>query len=299
MYLVHNKDGTKTLFKTRQEINKHLKLSGITSSTKRLNMVCDTWDNFKTYSAHVASLDKAGRLEDKMFLVHNSDGSEAIFKTRREMDNFLKLTGITPTSREYYATLKIAADAYDNKIKEPQSNKAGSMSKYAVLKDGKYVIMDEKQMDDYLKSKGVFDNTSLVEQAKTNAKNKYLGLYAAELKDKLSKQTGAAEYPQAKSEATPDAVTTQVQSPSHYAVFDGQGQVPNLEAIEVIARNCTPSEWAGYCKGNILKYRLRVGKKSSGSLSDFDKTRQDLMKADKYQELYKKLLPLTIGYTPF
>ncbi|ARV77601.1 hypothetical protein [Pasteurella phage vB_PmuP_PHB02] len=173
------------------------------------------------------------------------------------------------------------------------------MSNYAVLKEGEYVIMGEKQMEEYLNNTGICPNGDLGHHFKSLAQGAYLNLFSGTTKDKPTKSTGAAESPQSKKEATKDVVTEQVQTPSHYAVFDGHGQSPNLEAIEVIARNCTPSEWAGYCKGNILKYRLRVGKKASGSLSDFDKTRQDLMKADKYQELYNKLLPLTIGYTPF
>lgn len=65
-----------------------------------------------------------------------------------------------------------------------------------------------------------------------------------------------------------------VNSPPHYAVFD------DTEAIEIIARSLTQAEFRGYCFGNLLKYRLRCGKK--------DGVDQELAKADKYKELYEK-----------
>lgn len=65
-----------------------------------------------------------------------------------------------------------------------------------------------------------------------------------------------------------------VNSPKHYAVFD------DIEAIEVIARSMTQEMFKGYCFGNLLKYRLRVGGK--------DEVMQELGKADKYKELYEK-----------
>lgn len=65
-----------------------------------------------------------------------------------------------------------------------------------------------------------------------------------------------------------------VHSPKHYAVFD------DIEAIEVIARSMTKEMFKGYCFGNLLKYRLRVGGK--------DEVMQELGKADKYKELYEK-----------
>lgn len=68
--------------------------------------------------------------------------------------------------------------------------------------------------------------------------------------------------------------TDAVHSPKHYAVFD------DIEAIEVIARSMTQEMFKGYCFGNLLKYRLRVGGK--------DEVMQELGKADKYKELYEK-----------
>lgn len=69
--------------------------------------------------------------------------------------------------------------------------------------------------------------------------------------------------------------TDGVRAPSHYQVFDG------LESIEVIARSMTVSEFRGFCMGNVLKYRLRAGKKSE--LATMEK---DLSKAAFYQELF-------------
>lgn len=68
-----------------------------------------------------------------------------------------------------------------------------------------------------------------------------------------------------------------VKAPSHYQLFEG------LEAIEVIARSMTTEMFKGYCLGNILKYRLRAGKKSE--LATLEK---DMAKATFYLELYTK-----------
>lgn len=66
-----------------------------------------------------------------------------------------------------------------------------------------------------------------------------------------------------------------VRKPSHYQVFDG------VESIEIIARSMTVSEFRGFCMGNVLKYRLRAGKKSE--LATMEK---DLNKAAFYHELF-------------
>lgn len=68
-----------------------------------------------------------------------------------------------------------------------------------------------------------------------------------------------------------------VTQPSHYMLFD------DIEAIEVIARSMTREQFKGYCFGNILKYRLRAGKKSE--LAYLEK---DMAKAGFYGELYEK-----------
>lgn len=74
---------------------------------------------------------------------------------------------------------------------------------------------------------------------------------------------------------TPEGSASDVRRPSHYQVFEG------VESIEIIARSMTTSEFRGFCLGNVLKYRLRAGKKSE--LATMEK---DLNKAAFYQELF-------------
>lgn len=74
---------------------------------------------------------------------------------------------------------------------------------------------------------------------------------------------------------THDNMIEGVTKPSHYMLFD------DIEAIEVIARSMTHEQFKGYCLGNVLKYRLRAGKKSE--LATMEK---DLNKAAFYQELF-------------
>lgn len=68
-----------------------------------------------------------------------------------------------------------------------------------------------------------------------------------------------------------------VRTPSHYMLFD------DIEAIEVIARSMTREQFKGYCLGNILKYRLRAGKKSELAFLE-----KDMAKAVFYGELFEK-----------
>lgn len=68
-----------------------------------------------------------------------------------------------------------------------------------------------------------------------------------------------------------------VWTPSHYMLFE------DVESIQVIARTMTVAEFKGFCLGNVLKYRLRAGKKSE--LATIEK---DLAKADFYKELFAK-----------
>lgn len=68
-----------------------------------------------------------------------------------------------------------------------------------------------------------------------------------------------------------------VRKPPHYQVF------PDVESIEIIARSMTQAEFKGFCMGNVLKYRLRAGKKSE--LATMEK---DLKKADFYKELFEQ-----------
>ena len=74
-----------------------------------------------------------------------------------------------------------------------------------------------------------------------------------------------------------ESITDDVHKPSHYQVFSG------VESIEIIARSMTQAEFKGFCMGNVLKYRLRAGKKSE--LATMEK---DLKKADFYKELFEQ-----------
>lgn len=47
----------------------------------------------------------------------------------------------------------------------------------------------------------------------------------------------------------------EISKPSHYQLF------PDREAIGLVQHELSRSEYVGYLKGNILKYRLRAGKK--------------------------------------
>lgn len=69
-------------------------------------------------------------------------------------------------------------------------------------------------------------------------------------------------------------VANAVDKPQHYQVF------PDKEAIEIIASSMTTEQFYGYCLGNFLKYRLRIGAK--------DEVQQELGKSNKYKELYEK-----------
>ena len=61
---------------------------------------------------------------------------------------------------------------------------------------------------------------------------------------------------------------------NHYSLFE------EVEAIHVIASSMTQEEFRGFCMGNVLKYRLRAGKK--------DEVEKELNKANHYLNLYKK-----------
>ena len=84
-----------------------------------------------------------------------------------------------------------------------------------------------------------------------------------------------------KEEATP--TNDAVYQPKHYELMEG------IESIEVIACSLTGDEWRGFCLGNALKYRLRVGKK--------DNIEQELKKASNYADnLYHDFKHLNRGY---
>lgn len=65
----------------------------------------------------------------------------------------------------------------------------------------------------------------------------------------------------------------QVKNPKHYQIIEG------VESIEIIARSMTKEQWKGFCLGNMLKYRIRAGKK--------DALQQDIEKANFYGDLYE------------
>lgn len=70
-----------------------------------------------------------------------------------------------------------------------------------------------------------------------------------------------------------------VKHPSHYNIF------PNISAIMVIASSSTEEEFRGFCWGNVLKYRLRLGNK--------DDVMQELAKAENYAwSLFEQYKPL-------
>lgn len=73
--------------------------------------------------------------------------------------------------------------------------------------------------------------------------------------------------------AEPELTTDNVKNPSHYQLIEG------VESIEIIARSMTKEQWKGFCLGNMLKYRIRAGKK--------DALKQDIEKADFYGDLYE------------
>jgi hypothetical protein len=68
-------------------------------------------------------------------------------------------------------------------------------------------------------------------------------------------------------------VSDAVKNPSHYKLF-------GEEVIDIMMRTLTETEFKGYIKGNVLKYRLRAGKKGD--------TLEDISKAYQYEMMYKQ-----------
>ena len=64
-----------------------------------------------------------------------------------------------------------------------------------------------------------------------------------------------------------------VKNPKHYQIIEG------IESIDIIASCMTVEAWRGFCLGNIIKYRLRAGKK--------DQLEQDIDMTDFYEELFE------------
>lgn len=55
-------------------------------------------------------------------------------------------------------------------------------------------------------------------------------------------------------------------------------KVAGMEAIGVIRSSLTDEEFVGFVKGNVLKYRLRAGKKT-------DDPTEDIRKAETYESM--------------
>jgi len=79
-------------------------------------------------------------------------------------------------------------------------------------------------------------------------------------------------------------VTDEINHPSHYMLF------PDMEAIDVIKAALTPEEFAGYCKGNALKYRLRAGEKGP--------VEKCIAKANWYQRKLRQVAQEVDGWHP-
>lgn len=67
-----------------------------------------------------------------------------------------------------------------------------------------------------------------------------------------------------------------VRHASHHVILE------DTETIEMIARMLNRDQWYGYCYGNITKYRMRAGKKSSESMA------KDIGKADEHVIIYEQ-----------
>lgn len=65
----------------------------------------------------------------------------------------------------------------------------------------------------------------------------------------------------------------------HYELWEGYESIEALEAI------MTKEELIGWCKGNILKYRLRIGKK--------DDPRAEVRKIITYEKYLKQLMEMS------
>ena len=65
----------------------------------------------------------------------------------------------------------------------------------------------------------------------------------------------------ARMEREEEAIT----SPAHYKVCEG------LEVVDMIRAVLTPEQFSGYCLGNLIKYRMRAGKKTMSPLEDLGK----------------------------
>ena len=60
-----------------------------------------------------------------------------------------------------------------------------------------------------------------------------------------------------------------VESPNHYCLYE------DVEVIDIIKAALSGEEFRGYCKGNIIKYRMRAGLKGTAE--------QDIKKSYEYK----------------
>jgi hypothetical protein len=67
-----------------------------------------------------------------------------------------------------------------------------------------------------------------------------------------------------------------ITNPAHYKVCEG------LEVVDMIRAVLTPEQFRGYCLGNLIKYRMRAGKKTMSPM-------EDLGKAHVYEEWLREL----------
>lgn len=70
-----------------------------------------------------------------------------------------------------------------------------------------------------------------------------------------------------------------VTSPSHYKLKGGG------EVIDIIRDELTPEEFVGYCKGNMLKYLFRAGKKQNAT------DNEDVGKLIQYAKFWREVIP--------
>jgi len=65
--------------------------------------------------------------------------------------------------------------------------------------------------------------------------------------------------------------------PSHYSLWDG------CEVFDILKKVLTKEEYKGFCKGNILKYQLRIGKKPNEPIE------RDRKKIEIYEKELNKI----------
>ena len=78
-----------------------------------------------------------------------------------------------------------------------------------------------------------------------------------------------------------EAVNDAVSSPNHYLKL-------GYECIEIIACSLSKEAFKGYCMGNFLKYRFRMGDKDAMQ-QDFGKSKEYLILYERYQYLCRDI----------